>query len=82
MGLEYNQTCSGCLKPKSEHSKTERERCSKIKKAQYDEYIKTPAYQNEQAALKAAKKKQEKANQVPFAPIFDKRGVPSRINFL
>lgn len=81
MGFIKRCSACGCLENSPEHWAS-RVQCSKIKKAQYDEYIKTPAYQNEQAALLEAKKKAKKASEVPFALILDKRGVPSRINFL
>lgn len=81
MSFEYSQKCSVCPLLKSQHTRRQREVCSRIRKAQYDEWVKSVAYKNERQALIAAKAKAEKANQIPFASIPDKRGKPFRTQF-
>lgn len=74
--------CSVCgyVYGSQQHKKTAAH-CSQINWQRLQEYKKTQAYQNEQAALKAAKEREAKLKQIPFAPVFDRRGKPFKTQF-
>jgi transposase len=70
----------GCVYGSATHKKNAA-RCSQIKWQRLQAYKQTQAYQNEQAALKESKEREEKLKQVPFAPVFDRRGKPFKTQF-
>lgn len=82
MSFGYAITCPACkhLETSVEHRR-QREQCSETKHALHQEYLKTKAYRNEQAALQAAKEKARKLAEIPFGKIVNARGVASKVNF-